>query len=777
MIGRLVFFAFVESPAMLGWLAAASAPLVIHLLNRRKFRESSWAAMQFLLAAVRKNSRRVQLEQWLLLALRTLLIVLFVLAAAQPGLKSVGLTAPAAERTHRVLVLDGSFSMDYKPTGDRSYFDQVKQLARRIVDRGREGDAYSLVVLGTPSRAVTSAPLARREDVLPLIDELTQPHGAGDLTSCLNEIDRVVGKTRETLPQIRRREIHFLTDLGRNTWEPTGAGRRTTALDEFQTRCERWGRETTVVVVDVGAGEGENTAVVEFTADEPFAVAGLPTTVRAVVRNFGRNPRTGITATLQLDGRKIDEKTLDIEAGGETTIVFDGTTAPAAARATRRIYEIRLAPDRLAVDDRRLLVLEVKPHLQVLVVHDPAPSAEAEFGLQNLETALRLKPGADAAAASPVRVEFETEAGVRRRELAEFDAVWVVDVRRFGADTIRALDEYVRHGGGLVFWLGGRVDAEHYNTQLADGRNLLPARLGPIATEPEYRLNPLKYEHPLLATFRGREQGGLLNTPVYRHFQLDTTKHPATRRVLEFLNERKDPFLVEAPLANGRTLTVAASLEASWTTLGLSPGFVPLVQEMLSYSVGGRAAAAAHLVGEPLGGTFRRTTATAQVTVDVPTHDEPSGGSSATSNSTPQATGTAAAAAPRTMSDATAAHGTAAEIVPQGENYRWALADVPLAGLYTAHISGPPPVVEPFAVNVDPHESDPTKLSPGRLTERTWEQVRFVYGTDVRDFSEPQQSFVAVGEANPWHRKLLFLAFAAALAETWWAGRIGRRRL
>ena len=58
---------------MLGWLAAAAAPLLIHLWNRRKYREVPWAAIEYLLAAMRKNSRRMQLEQWLLLAVRTLL--------------------------------------------------------------------------------------------------------------------------------------------------------------------------------------------------------------------------------------------------------------------------------------------------------------------------------------------------------------------------------------------------------------------------------------------------------------------------------------------------------------------------------------------------------------------------------------------------------------------------------------------------------------------------------------------------------------------------------
>lgn len=760
---NLALPAFVESPAMLGWLAAASAPLIIHLLNRRKFRETSWAAMQFLLAAVRKNSRRIQIEQWLLLALRTLLIVLFVVAAARPGLKSVGLDAPVGERTHRILVIDSSFSMDYKPTGDASYFRQAVASAKRIVDAGREGDVFGIVVLGSPSQAVTTAPLVRREEVLTLLGELVQQDGAGDLTSCLNEIDRVIAATRDALPQVRRREVHFLTDLGRHTWEPNAAAGGADPLDEFQKRAERWGRETTLAIVDLGAAEAENTAVVDLAAEEPFAVAGMPVTLRVTVKHFGRNPRAGVTATLSADRRRLDEKQFDLDAGGETTLVFDA--AAAASRGTGGLtYEVELSPDRLAADDRRRLVLEVKPHLSVLLVHEPALSPDAEFALSNLETALRLKPGAEDLAESPIRVTSADETELRGRDLHEFDAVVCVDVRRFSTDTLRRLHAYVHDGGGLICFLGPRVDVEHYNRQLARGdERILPAQIGPLVEDPQYRLNPLKYEHPLLAEFRGREQGGLFNTPIYRFYRLDLQAAPRARRVLEFLNATKDPLLVEEPIGAGRSLVWASSLEKSWTPMTLvSPGFVPVVQEMLSYALGGRAQRRTPTVGDVLEGTFRRTTATAQVSLDVPT---------------PAAVAPAAPSDDDGAASRSAAPTATAEVAPQGENYRWSYADTQLSGIYTAHISGPPPTVERFAVNVDPRESDPVKLAANRLTDRTWTNVRFAYGTDVQDFSAAEATSIVAAADNPLHRWLLGTAIAAALVETWWAGRIGRRRL
>jgi len=50
--------------AGMGCLGAAAAPILIHLLSRRRHRETDWAAMRFLGEALRKNARRMRLEQW-----------------------------------------------------------------------------------------------------------------------------------------------------------------------------------------------------------------------------------------------------------------------------------------------------------------------------------------------------------------------------------------------------------------------------------------------------------------------------------------------------------------------------------------------------------------------------------------------------------------------------------------------------------------------------------------------------------------------------------------
>src|SRR5947209_19406334 len=94
---------------------AAAVPIIIHLLNRKRYVVVPWAAMRFLLAAQKKNVRRLRLEQWLLLAIRVLIGVLIAgaMAAIMPWAEPFWQQmVPGSQnrveqqgRTHRLIVI------------------------------------------------------------------------------------------------------------------------------------------------------------------------------------------------------------------------------------------------------------------------------------------------------------------------------------------------------------------------------------------------------------------------------------------------------------------------------------------------------------------------------------------------------------------------------------------------------------------------------------------------------------------------------------------------
>jgi len=149
-------FLTIINPALLYIGAAlATIPVIIHLLNRLRYRRVIWAAMEFLLAAHRKNARRIRLEHLILLIIRTLIVLLLAAALGRPVLKGL-LARMGRSAVHRVLVIDDSFSMAARygvSAGEETVIKEARKTAEWLVKSFDERDGVSLVTAGSPGRA------------------------------------------------------------------------------------------------------------------------------------------------------------------------------------------------------------------------------------------------------------------------------------------------------------------------------------------------------------------------------------------------------------------------------------------------------------------------------------------------------------------------------------------------------------------------------------------------------------------------------------------------
>src|SRR5436189_5561838 len=97
-----------------GYVAAGgaliSSPIIIHLINRMRFKRLRWAAMEFLLKAQKKSRRRLIIEQLLLLLLRCLLVLLTALLVSRFVGCSLSPNGGEQETLH-VVLLDDTLSM------------------------------------------------------------------------------------------------------------------------------------------------------------------------------------------------------------------------------------------------------------------------------------------------------------------------------------------------------------------------------------------------------------------------------------------------------------------------------------------------------------------------------------------------------------------------------------------------------------------------------------------------------------------------------------------
>src|SRR3954453_15470402 len=122
------------SPLLLWGTLLGLIPLIIHLLNRRRFRRVEWAPMRHLKLTIRRNRRRIQIEQLLLLLTRIAIPILLFLFLARPILNPTGLEGwlVGGGRSSQVVLIDDSLSMGYAGGGPPA-FHRAREVAGAIL--------------------------------------------------------------------------------------------------------------------------------------------------------------------------------------------------------------------------------------------------------------------------------------------------------------------------------------------------------------------------------------------------------------------------------------------------------------------------------------------------------------------------------------------------------------------------------------------------------------------------------------------------------------------
>lgn len=709
----VVFLAFgFGSPLMLWGLALGGAPILIHLLHRRRYVEVPWAAMRFLIAATKKQSKRLRLEQILLLLLRTAIVLLIAGALARPSVETFGEYFRAEGPRHRIIVIDSTFSMGYTEH-DRSRFDRAKDLARQIARGARQGDALQLVRISeSVPHAIVKQPAYQSSAVLEEIDQLQLPDERVDVSIILKEIDELVAMA----PEITRKEVYFLTDLQISAWAPTDsveAVRIKAALRKLADRAK-------VTFLDVGHAGTANTAVTGLQASDGFVLSGRSVQTTATIRNHGTAGAMGQLVELFVDDRLSDTRRVDLPAETDVRVSF----APAFSSGEHRI-EVRLKPDNLRVDDSRRLVVPVRNELEVLLVNGK-PSGEV---MGNATDYLRLALAPELpnrTIVSPIRPTVIREGELLGTDLGRFDCVFLCNVAMLTDREGEVLRGYLEAGGGVVLCLGDQVRSDNYNEILYNGRKpLLPARLieqvgDAKKKETSFEFDAADFSHPIVRPFQGNPGFGLELTKTFAYIKAQLTDDRGARVVLQFSSG--DPAIVEAPYGRGRVILVTTSVDREWSTWAVwGHSLIPLMHETVNYAVAGRWADRDVLVGQPLVSQLPVRASDVPAILQTPDGDSQ---------------------APPTSSD-----GRSIVTEPTTRS-----------GFYKLVLGPPLGRTEWFAANVAPQESDLASLRAEDLRNDALAGIEFTYLTDWEESTTGTEKTVRVVSTSSGLARAFLLA-------------------
>lgn len=205
------------SPLMLFGLGAASIPIIIHLLHKRRYKETSWAAMRFLMEAARQQSRRLRWEQLIVLLVRCLAVMLLAMAFSRPFFENAFSSVSGRAPRHIIVVLDDSFSMGYLG-GNETRFEQGKQAVRQMLQTSVSGDGYSLLCLTDERQSNLLAPTFRQDSFLAELEKMSLTEQPINLYETLARLESLLIDS----PQPREKDILIVSDFQQKDWSPTG---------------------------------------------------------------------------------------------------------------------------------------------------------------------------------------------------------------------------------------------------------------------------------------------------------------------------------------------------------------------------------------------------------------------------------------------------------------------------------------------------------------------------------------------------------------------------
>lgn len=561
-------------PSLIALSAIALVPILIHLLNRRRYKRVAWAAMHFLRSALREEARRIQYKDFILMALRALACILLALAIARPVTRL--LADSSVGNRGVVFIIDSSASM-HLSTGVNSLMDTAKREAISILREMPPDTLIALVDAARPATVVIPRTRDLRE-VEKAIEEMTASDAGTDVSGAVrlaSDCFREMGKTTS-------RDLFFVTDMQASAWRAdAGAVRKATA---------GFGPGVRSYVVPVTAQETRNLAVTGLRLDPPVVAARQPFAAEVEILNGGPVDEENIVVELRQDGKRSASASLRSLAPGTTAKL---RLLAEALEPGNRVVEavVNQGRERFSTDDSRRAVLPVVQGLQVLLV-DGEPGERFGQGEADYLDAV-LAPVMEGDIPPPFVVSKVSAASLGPKDLVGKDVVILCNLAWIKPELALPLRTLVERGGGLMLFLGGNVQPGAYAACVAKGpageEPLLPAAVGKpfpadkaSATDkpdPLY-LSAERLEHEWMSFFRIKENRPLLRVPVQRALGLSMPTGSVSTVVAWY--ENGEPAIVEKRLGLGRVVMVGTTADPAWNSLFVEPLGAVLASRMVS---------------------------------------------------------------------------------------------------------------------------------------------------------------------------------------------------
>ncbi|MFO7937877.1 MAG: BatA domain-containing protein [Kiritimatiellia bacterium] len=555
--------------AFLWGLAALTIPLILHFIQSSRTERLPFSTIRFLKAAHKRSSRRVKMENFLLMLLRLLLLALLVIAFAMPVIRTTKF-GNILGRTSRdvAVVIDGSYSMNYR-LSRQVVWDQAKELAVDIIRGLGDNDRFCIYLAGEQLKPVYEQMSGNKEEAVSLLKNLPKPVGSSELCpAVIAALDVLEKDSRRS-----ERELHIISDYQRLPW--AGFRRNHESPDDNGILAENNGvgtnvwdpalvsDNTTCFVTLLGTPEPENSAAVDVELAPELITEDTPCRVSVTLSRTA--PSMDSAVSIFVDGKEVGRQAAAVEEGRDSKTQFMLPPMSGGVHALR----VETPDDALADDNAFYFLIRVREKLPVLCV-----------GEKHNTLFLRTALDAGSEGVSPVDAKTVSPAALAAENFASYSCVFLCDAVNLPGQEIARLERYAASGGLLIVFPGDRAVLSDYSRW-----SVLPAKpISFIEPPPEDRRHLLTWDRPQHPVLRNLAEDGFAPSLVIkRQLNIPSVEENAESIVSTSAGE---PFLATRSHKRGAVMLFSVAADRSWSDFPLSPFYLPLMHQIIRYAAG-----------------------------------------------------------------------------------------------------------------------------------------------------------------------------------------------
>ncbi len=534
------------NPAILFGLFAASIPVIIHLFNLRKLKKIEFSTLAFLKELQKNKIRKIKLKQWILLALRVLIILFIVMAFARPTLKSfqVGGTTSAAKTT-AIFILDDTFSMSVVDQKG-SYFNQGKEIINKVVSQLQEGDEVGLILVSNPKKE--NKLTSNLSEFLKTTDQLDLNYTSGDINSALVKSAQLISESKNF-----NKEIYVLSDFQKD---------KITNKNLTNDLSELLNESVKLYSFDLSDKDVFNLSVDDLKSNNQIFEKDKSVSFSITVTNNSRQDVNSAVVSLFLDNERAAQKSFDVNAGRSINVEIE-----AVPKSTGFIdVTAEIETDEIEQDNKRFASLFIPEKISVGLF------AENNNDLSFVDLALQTT------GETKYVIERKNINQLSSQQLNRFQTI-ILSANSLSSG-IEQIKNYIQNGGGLILFPSSVPDQIKLNqlySQLGLGVN--SSFVGKVnSNDLKIKFDKTDFNHPIFQNVFQNDEKKKYESPELNAYYKNSS---AGNQIISLVDGSS--FLSEIRFGKGKILVFNCAPVLTWSDFPIKSIFAPLMNKSVAY--------------------------------------------------------------------------------------------------------------------------------------------------------------------------------------------------